>query len=432
MVALLAQVKTYAIIVVGCAALAGLGLYAFPAQTPPTPSPKSSPTHPPTPRPTPRPTHRPTPPPTWINVPPECRKHWKCKKAGLREGNCCPTNDGTYLDCCHDFSSLAVSTSEHAVYDAPAQWTVPPRSERDCDDYMVDLAGPSVHVARDLSMRPGSGFAMLHLSPNATVTDSTEFLDEAESLSTKVAIAFTDFQTLDHSHCAASEPYDCSAVIRRQYELLLNTVLTRKGHDGRLVYHPAISDIVLLNGRTQEARDHPLEASAPKAGLVTALVSAFDGVLSAERAVRIAVDGVLPSFTISHSFASSAECLSNQLEKNPHQTKTKSNALSSMFDFASACLGPGALGYTADPGNDLQEALQRRTVYRFSTRVSGIAAAQKSNGTDYPVYCLRQWRPRLAGDIVESTADILGRVVPDVVDCPGEAATVVQVSEEEV
>jgi len=103
-----------------------------------------------------------------------------------------------------------------------------------------------------------------------------------------------------------------------------------------------------------------------------------------------------------------------------------------MFDFASACLGPGALGYTADPGNDLQEALQRRTVYRFNTRVSGIASALKSNGTDYPVYCLRQWRPRLAGDIVESTADILGRVVPDVVDCPGEAATVVQVSEEEV
>jgi len=419
MVALLAQVKTYAIIVVGCAALAGLGLYAFPAQTPPTPSPTPGPTPGPTPRPTPR----------------ECSKNTNCKKAGLNQGNCCPTNDGIYLDCCHDSSSLAVSTSEHAVYDTPAQWTVPPRSERgtdDCDDYMVDLAGPSVHVARDLSMRPGSGFAMLRLSPNATVTDSTEFLDEAESLSTKVAIAFTDFQTLDHSHCAASEPYDCSAVIRRQYELLLNTVLTRKGHDGRLVYHPAISDIVLLNGRTQEARDHPLEASAPKAGLVTALVSAFDGVLSAERAVRIAVDGVLPSFTISHSFASSAECLSNQLEKNPHQTKTKSNALSSMFDFASACLGPGALGYTADPGNDLQEALQRRTVYRFSTRVSGIAAAQKSNGTDYPVYCLRQWRPRLAGDIVESTADILGRVVPDVVDCPGEAATVVQVSEEEV
>lgn len=249
--------------------------------------------------------------------------------------------------CCDMLPSTAVFTREYGMCYAPDALEDHRKSGWD-------------GVSRDLSIIKNLGATMIRLYGSDVEMDYTAFLDEAEAFGVRVVVALPDFlRTASHEACATTAARDCSETTQHLYEQMLSKGLTTLRIDGQRYYHPAIKAIVLAN----EPERNFNRDSISEGHHVQALISAFDGVLTAERSMRIATDGVLPPFTVTHSFASCADCPCVRRG----DVARDAIGVPFMYDFAAACLRPGSHDYTPHPLNDLEEALQHRFVLGLNT-----------------------------------------------------------------
>merc|ERR1740121_2419944 len=180
-------------------------------------------------------------------------------------------------------------------------------SELPADDWFCDEAVPMWGSAgrADLALMQGLGANLVRLYGNNPDTDHTNFLDEAYARGLSVAPGMSDypFYQQQPGSCLRDTDFDCFTQVKPLYsDNLRNGFLTTSSS-----YHPALKYMNIIN-----EPDLKMPASATFGGLAEiyqmcrAIISAFDGMLEAEK--EAGVTGALINFTATFSFAVCTSC----------------------------------------------------------------------------------------------------------------------------
>lgn len=258
--------------------------------------------------------------------------------------------------------------------------TVPAKSEMNpvCDDFMADWSepiwGPSGR--NDLQIMKDMGVHAVRTYGIGSHLNHSAFLDHAHDVGLKVLPGFADWpymqsgsscgmERIDEllSNCINENNYDCHDVIRQHYGRMLAHGYTVVGEDGQRRYHPALQIITLINEcelKLQYGQGQELGLNANHAKVV---VSALDGLLSAEDDLQIVGPG--PLLTATASYAACPSCKSVQQSAFPSLTGNIP-FLAFVADHFLAITDPvGFVGYT--PKHDLMEVYQSRWINSFNT-----------------------------------------------------------------
>eukprot|EP00929_Paragymnodinium_shiwhaense_P088196 TRINITY_DN48450_c0_g1_i1.p1 TRINITY_DN48450_c0_g1~~TRINITY_DN48450_c0_g1_i1.p1 ORF type:complete len:972 (-),score=119.00 TRINITY_DN48450_c0_g1_i1:109-3024(-) len=136
--------------------------------------------------------------------------------------------------------------------------------------------------------------------------NATSFLDMANRRHLKVMVGLSEKDTLGSSGaCALTEDMDCFQTVQEVHAANLhNGFLVRVGDF--VDYHPALDSIILVNEPEQVIRRS--NATGPRQDYIRSVVSAFDGLLAAEREAGVDPSTVAVRVSASFSFEDCPEC----------------------------------------------------------------------------------------------------------------------------
>lgn len=222
------------------------------------------------------------------------------------------------------------------------------------DDLAAPWAQPIWGGRGDLANIAGLGANAVRLYGNDPRFSKTAFLDEAASHGLQVIDGMSSYwyNGAAGPECAKGEA-DCHDTIRDAYgKNLANGFMEGES------YHHAMTIFNVMN-------EPDFLGDEGHFNYLKAMVSAFDGILSAEKAAGVKPwsDGTLPRLTITWSFAKTAlqkdVCNEKYFIKNP--TTECGPGTIFMVQFYRVVMDPvGTVGYT--PQNDLQSAFKSRWI----------------------------------------------------------------------
>lgn len=195
---------------------------------------------------------------------------------------------------------------------------------------------------RDLAIIRALGATTVRLYGNDPALDHTEFLDEAMAQGLEVILGISDYPYTQMPDNCFSTNFNCYQQVRDQYIENLKRGLLSVGN----VYHPTLQTIILMN-------EPDLKFPGGPRSYCKALVSAFDAVLDAEKAMGVA--GEAPAFTATFSFGVCPRC--SDMGWKP--------ALGQMIELRKAMMHPESVGYTTK--NDIWAAYQARFINSVNT-----------------------------------------------------------------
>jgi len=223
------------------------------------------------------------------------------------------------------------------------------------DDWFCDEAVPMWGLAgrRDLRVMSRMGANMVRLYGNNPAYDHTNFLDEAAQEGLSVAPGMSDypFYQMNPGSCLSATNFNCFSQVKPFYlQNLRNGFLTADK-----TYHPALRYMNILNEPDLKMpSDTDTGGSEGPVKMARSLISAFDGMLEAEK--EAGVTGPLINFTATFSYAICASC--GGFAGKP--------ALGQMWVLDDAMRNPGKYGYT--PVNDITAAYEMRFTHSFNTQ----------------------------------------------------------------
>lgn len=220
------------------------------------------------------------------------------------------------------------------------------------DDWMVEAAKPmwGLRGRDDLGIVRQLGANTVRLYGNNPNESHTSFLDEAHEKGLKVVPGMSDFpytQMLPGS-CIETD-FDCFNQSRDSYTLNLQTGFLTEFQE----YHPALSYFILINEPDLKMPSTTTTEQGQPQRMAKAIVSAFDGLLEAEKLAN--VTGDLINITATFSYAICLVC--DEFSNLP--------ALGQMATLVDAMLNPESFGY--EPKNNIMEAFLNRWVHSFNT-----------------------------------------------------------------
>lgn len=218
------------------------------------------------------------------------------------------------------------------------------------DDFMSEDVKPlwGMRGRNDLAMIKAMGANAVRLYGNNPEDSHTRFLDTALGIGLRVIAGLSDFPFVQMRTGPGScvnpnygDLYDCYEQVRDSY--LSNL---RDGFlDATGGYHPALDHIIIINEPDLKLynMDKGDKAVDPKT-FIKGVISAIDGILSAEQ--EAGVSGRLVKFTVTFSFAVCSRPVCEQAVGQQDKP-----ALGQMLELRNGLLYPRAYGYT--PKNDL-------------------------------------------------------------------------------
>lgn len=244
-----------------------------------------------------------------------------------------------------------------------------------CDDFMAPWSEPlwGYRGRNDLQIMRDMGVNVVHTYGIGSHLEHREFLDAASAMGLKVIPSFADYAyTGSGSMCgmnAANLPascvhkeYNCHDTIRDHYANMLSNGYTIKGEDGKIRYHPALLLIVLANEIELKLQDGSGEVLGKDGHHARVVVSALDGLLSAEETLRIV--GPRPLLTATASYATCPACKS--VKQGFPGTDARTPFLPIIADYFLAFQDPqGFAGYKAQ--HKLMDVYRTRWVNSFNT-----------------------------------------------------------------
>lgn len=152
---------------------------------------------------------------------------------------------------------------------------------------------------RDLWIMSQLGANAVRLYSADPSLDHSQFLEEAQKQKLDVIAGIGDYLLDLPGNCLHTN-LDCFHQMKKLYGRFLNRgFLTSSSSSGSRTYHPALRTVVIMN-----KPDTKLHGDISH--FFRALVSAFDGVLEAEK--EAGVTGTAPNLTVTFSFASCKQC----------------------------------------------------------------------------------------------------------------------------
>jgi len=194
----------------------------------------------------------------------------------------------------------------------------------------------------DLAIMRELGANAVRLYGNDPRFQKAPFLNEANQLGLQVILGFSDYPYNQMVLSCKETGFDCYEQVKHQYLLMLANGLLQ--HDR--TYHPALGTLNLVN-----EPDLKFGIETP-ANWVKAIISAFDGVLDAERAFAVEQPHLRVTVTFSASVCSACA--------------NTGPGVGQMLELRTAMQNPAAYGYS--PNNDLMEAYSQRFVNSFNTQ----------------------------------------------------------------
>jgi len=155
---------------------------------------------------------------------------------------------------------------------------------------------------RDLWIMRRLGANAVRLYSADPSVDHSGFLDEAQKQNLDVIAGISDYLYLETPGNCLHTNLDCFHQMKDQYSKMLSKGFLLSpdiGSGGSRTYHPALRTVVLLN-------KPDVKLHGDIAHFFRALISAFDGVLEAEKEAGVA--GAAPNLTVTFSFAQCREC----------------------------------------------------------------------------------------------------------------------------
>jgi hypothetical protein len=198
----------------------------------------------------------------------------------------------------------------------------------------------------DLEIMKSMGANTVRLYGNHAEKDHTAFLDESSRLGLQVIAGMSDYPyTQSPDNCQLHHSLNCYENVKSAYKQNLEhggfiDKVTKK-------YHPALRNFILIN--EPDAKLAPNNPRLYQKGLI----SAFDGVLDAEKEMGVEDDS--PFFTVTFTYAICSNC----------GAYTNKPAMGQMYDFLHAVQNPGDYDYT--PKNDLYAAYRTRFANSMNT-----------------------------------------------------------------
>lgn len=227
---------------------------------------------------------------------------------------------------------------------------VPERSNRDVvlntellnDDFMSSSTGAlwSEKGRGDLKLIAGLGANAVRLYGNDPTLNHRAFLDEASLQGLQVLPGMSDYIYLKQPGNCYTTDFNCYSQLKSSYAKNLERGFSLVS-GGIRSYHPALRTIILMN--EPELKFYPVWNVK---NTVKAMVTAFDGVLDAEKEAHL--QGPAPNFTVTFSFGVCGSC--SQFEGLP--------GLGPMWELRRAMRNPMLVDYT--PKNDIWNAYLQR------------------------------------------------------------------------
>ncbi|CAK8992582.1 unnamed protein product [Durusdinium trenchii] len=220
------------------------------------------------------------------------------------------------------------------------------------DDWMVEAAKPmwGPRGRDDLHVMKQLGANTVRLYGNNPNQSHEGFLDEAHRQELKVVAGMSDFPyiQMDPGRCIETD-YDCFNQSRDSYALNLKTGFLTEYQE----YHPALAYFILINEPDLKMPSTSTTVAGGPEQMARAVVSAFDGLLEAEKMANITGD--LINITATFSYAVCIVC--EELSYLP--------ALGQMATLVDAMMNPESYGY--EPRNNVTEAFWSRWTHSFNT-----------------------------------------------------------------
>lgn len=310
----------------------------------------------------------------------KCSDHDACSG----QGDCCPSPEGLFRSCCGKINSNVSFDKFVGV----GYTTVPSKEKMNpkCDDFMAEWSEPiwGKSTRDDLQTIKDMGFDAVRTYGIGAHLNHTSFLDRASELGLKVLPGFADYpylnlgsscssQKVDHlaTDCIRKNGHDCHDVIKANYMEMLKNGYTFIDEDGSRRYRPVIHVITLINECELKLFYQNGEQIGQDGNHARVIISAVDGLLSAED--QLGIVGPRPALTATASLATCPLCKSVQA-KFPGLTPDIPT-LPFIADMFLGFQDPlGFLHYT--PKHNLMQMYQTRWVNSFNTPRPAVALCE--------------------------------------------------------
>lgn len=227
----------------------------------------------------------------------------------------------------------------------------------DNDDFMSETTDKiwSRKGRGDLALIASMGANTVRLYGNDPTQNHEAFLDELHDVGLKAIVDFSDYPYIQMAGNCIQTDFDCFTQIKDQYANDLKGGFLKWVNGKDVHYHPGIRTIVLQN--EPDLKFFPMSNTSR---FCKAMVSAFDGVLEAEKGAGVGgkdFTGHLPNITVTFSFAVCMDC---HIPGTMHLP-----AIGQMLALRKAMEDPSSVGYKAR--NDLWKAYKTRFENSFNT-----------------------------------------------------------------
>eukprot|EP00450_Noctiluca_scintillans_P008636 CAMPEP_0194503766 /NCGR_PEP_ID=MMETSP0253-20130528/28562_1 /TAXON_ID=2966 /ORGANISM="Noctiluca scintillans" /LENGTH=739 /DNA_ID=CAMNT_0039346081 /DNA_START=99 /DNA_END=2318 /DNA_ORIENTATION=+ len=214
------------------------------------------------------------------------------------------------------------------------------------DDFFSDGAKLMWHSSGrgDLAIMKKLGANAVRIYGNHIEKDHSEFLMHADDLGLGVIAGMSDYPFTQMDGNCMTTQYNCYEQVKESYLGNLRGGFLNEQNR----YHQSLRSFIILN-----EPDLKVPGVQEPLSVAKSLISAFDGILDAEREMGV-VEPTL-NFTVTMSFAVCTKCSSF----------TTKPALGMMDEFKRAMLDPESVGYKAN--NDLRAAFFNRFENSFNT-----------------------------------------------------------------
>mmetsp|Transcript_74406 Transcript_74406/g.206599 ORF Transcript_74406/g.206599 Transcript_74406/m.206599 type:complete len:660 (+) Transcript_74406:130-2109(+) len=310
----------------------------------------------------------------------------------------CTSACGRFNNCCADYQQTCVTGEQinSTVVLEPflgIGYTPDPNKYRKdpvCDDFMAEWSEPiwGKSGRNDLQTIKDMGANAIRTYGIGSHLDHRKFLDHAHAVGLKVLPGFADYPylhlgsscSIEHkaswlpTNCIRGRDHNCFNIIKAHYVEMLKKGYTIVDGNGTRRYHPAISIVTVINECELKLQYNNHEGLGANANHAKVVVTATDGILSAEE--ELGIVGPRPLLTATASYAACPNC------KSVHMgfAGLRGNVpfLPWVSDYYLAFKDPrGFIGYA--PENDLMSMYTSRWVNSFNTPRPAASLCETEN-----------------------------------------------------
>jgi len=202
----------------------------------------------------------------------------------------------------------------------------------------------------DLKVMQKLGANTIRLYGNDPHVDHQQFLQAADAHGLRVMVGMSNRPFADAPNACSKNGWDCYEQTKAQYAANLERGFLQEDRS----YHGALSHVIIAN-----EPDHKAPSMNEPRLFCKAIISALDGMLSAEKEAK--VQGNLVKFAATFSFSICQAC----------SNYTTFPGLGQMYDLRAAMLDPSTVSYK--PKNDLREAYEQRFHHSFNAQSPAFA-----------------------------------------------------------